>query len=59
MIETTHTRRKYNVLGFSKLPANKETFPLKKFDENGVLIEERQITVADYFKENYQPLRCI
>jgi hypothetical protein len=46
-------------MGFSKLPANQETFPLKKLDENGNLIEECLVTVADYFKNKFGQLKCI
>ena len=42
-------RRKFRVIGISRLPASQLTFPDQ---ERGT-----QVTVADYFKEEYQELR--
>jgi hypothetical protein len=46
-------------MGFSKLPANQETFPLRKLGENGDLNEECLVTVADYFEKKFGQLKCI
>ena len=45
------------ICGFSELPANEERFQLNKLDENNVIVEKREITVVDYFKETYKKIK--